>query len=80
MNCCRETEEMAVIPGNRRELGPRRTCTVRLRVSLSSFATLRTSSHVEGTPEDARKDVQIHGRSRQFVQYPGDKMSVQEST
>jgi hypothetical protein len=36
MNCCRETEEMAVIPGNRRELDPRRTCTtVRRRVSLS---------------------------------------------
>jgi hypothetical protein len=27
---------------------------VRRRVSLSSFATLRTSSLVEGTPEDAR--------------------------
>jgi hypothetical protein len=26
---------------------------------------------VEGTPEDARKDGQIHGRSRQLVKCPG---------
>ena len=25
----------------------------------------------EGTPEDARKDGQIHSRSRQLVKYPG---------
>jgi hypothetical protein len=30
-------------------------------VSLSSFATLRTSSLVEGTPEDARQDAHIRG-------------------
>jgi hypothetical protein len=35
MNCCRETVEMDVMPGNRRELDPRRTCTVRRRGSLS---------------------------------------------
>jgi len=52
MNCCRETVEMAVIPGNRRELDPNRTS--------------------QGpTPEDARKDGQIHGRSRQLLKYPG---------
>jgi hypothetical protein len=28
-------------------------------------------SEVEGTPEDARKDGQIHGRSRQLVKYLG---------
>ena len=31
MDGCCETVEMAVMPGNRRELDPRRTCTVRYR-------------------------------------------------
>ena len=26
---------------------------------------------VEGTPEDARKDAHIRGRSRQFMKHPG---------
>jgi len=79
MNCCREIAQMGVParhresarsgeaggpPGNRRVLVPRRTWTVRRRVSLSSFAKLRTSSLVEGTPEDARKDDHIRGRSK----------------
>ncbi len=52
MNCCRETVEMAVPPGNRPEV-PRDW----------SEAYLNGTSQ-EPTPEDARKDGQIRGRSK----------------
>jgi len=57
MNCCRETAKMGVPPGNRRMLVPRRT----LNGTSQGPPVL---SEVEGTPEDARKDVHIRGRSR----------------
>jgi hypothetical protein len=51
MNCCRETAEMAVPPGNRPE------------VPRDWFPYLHGTSQ-ETTPEDARKDGQIRGRSK----------------
>ena len=55
MNHRDEIVEMAVLPGNRRDEGPRRT--------------LR---YVEGPRnEDARRDGQIRGRSRWFMNNPG---------
>ena len=69
MSCCRETVEMAVIPGNRRKLDPRRT------MNSTSQGEL-VLSVAEGTPEDARKDGQIHGRSRQLLKYPGASPDV----
>jgi hypothetical protein len=64
MNFCRETVEMDVIPGNRRELDPRRP------QGIGSEAYLNSTSQGP-IPEDARKDGQIHGRSRQFMKYSG---------
>ena len=56
MNCCRETVEMAVPPGNRKGVGAQ--------------AYLNSTSQGP-TPEDARKDGHIRGRSRPFVKFPG---------
>ena len=56
MNCCRETVEMAVPPGNRKGVG--------------AEAYLNSTSQGQ-TPEDARKDGHIRGRSRPFVKFPG---------
>jgi hypothetical protein len=47
---------MAVPPGNRRGLDPRRTF---------------KSTSQSPTPEAARKDGHIRGRSRPFMKYPG---------
>ena len=57
MNCCRETAKMGVPPGNRRVLVPRRT-------SEWYVAGGACPEPVEGTPEDARKDDHIRGRSK----------------
>jgi hypothetical protein len=56
MSCCRETVEMAAPLGNRRGLDPE--------------AYLNSTSQGP-TPEDARKDCHIRGRSRHLVKYPG---------
>jgi hypothetical protein len=47
---------MDVPPGNRRVLVPRRTL---------------NGTSQEPTPEDARKDGHIRGRSKSFMKYPG---------
>ena len=52
MNFCRETVEMAAPLGNRRGLDPE--------------AYLKSTSQGP-TPEDARKDTHIRGRSSSFV-------------
>ena len=58
MNCCRETTKMGVPPGNSYR-------------GIGSEAYLNGTSQeppvlseVEGTPEDARKDGHIRGRSK----------------
>jgi hypothetical protein len=58
MKCCRETMKMGVPPGNRAQ---RRR--LRRVQSVGSEAYLNGTSQ-EPTPEDARKDGHIHGRSR----------------
>jgi hypothetical protein len=59
MNCCGETVKMAVTPGNRPAYR-----------GIGSEAYLNGTSQ-GSTPEDARKDSHIRGRSRQFVKLPG---------
>ena len=61
MNCCRETTKMGVPPGNRPAV-PRDW----------SEAYLNGTSQGP-TPEDARKDGHIRGRSRRFMEYPGKR-------
>ncbi len=56
MNCCRETTKMGVPQGNQQGVG--------------SEAYLNSTSQGP-TPEDARKDGHIRGRSRLFVKHPG---------
>jgi hypothetical protein len=56
MNGCRKTAKMGVPPGNRRGVG--------------SEAYLNGTPQGP-TPEDARKDGQIRGRSKRFMKYPG---------
>ena len=56
MNCCSETAEMTVPPGNRRGVG---------------FEAYLNSTSQAPTPEDARKDGHIRGRSSRFVKYLG---------
>jgi hypothetical protein len=64
MDCCCETVEMAVPPTNRRGVGP--------EAYLNSTSQWEpVLSEVEGTPEDARKDCHIRGRSRPFMKLPG---------
>ena len=65
--CCRETTKVGVPPGNRPAVP-----------GIGSEAYLNGTSQgepvlseAEGTPEDARKDGHIHGRSRRFMKYPG---------
>ena len=50
------------IPDPKSEIVPEAYLKVRRRVSLSSFATLRTSSLVAGTPEDARLPARLRPR------------------
>ena len=59
MNCGGETTKMGVPPGNRRLLVP--------------GAYLNGTSQGP-TPEDARKDGHIRGRSKSFMQHPGSWM------
>ncbi len=56
MNLRRETVEIAVPPGNRKGVGPE--------------AYLNSTSQGP-TPEDARRDEHIRGRSSRFLKYPG---------
>ena len=56
MNLCSETVERAVPPGKRKGVGPE--------------AYLNSTSQAP-TPEDARKDGHIRGRSSRFVKYLG---------
>jgi hypothetical protein len=58
MNFCRETTKMVVPPGNRPA------------VPRDWFPYLNGTSQGP-TPEDARKDGHILGRSKQFMKYPG---------
>ncbi len=59
MNCCRETTKMGVPPGNRpADRG------------IGSEAYLNGTSQGP-TPEDARKDGHIRGRSKLFMKHPG---------
>jgi hypothetical protein len=55
MNCCRETVERSVPPGNRSGVG--------------SEAYLNSTSQGP-TLEDALKDGHIRGRSRPFMKHP----------
>jgi hypothetical protein len=59
MHCCRETTKMGVPPGNRPAV-PRDW----------SEAYLNGTSQGP-TPEDARKDGHIRGRSKLFMKYQG---------
>ena len=59
MNCFRETTKMGVPPGNR-----------------PAYRGIGSEAYLDGTsqgptPEDARKDGQISGRSKLFMKYPG---------
>jgi hypothetical protein len=56
MNWRRETVKMGVPPGHPQGVGPE--------------AYLNGTSQ-GATPEDAREDGQIHGRSRLFMKHPG---------
>ena len=58
MNCCRETTKMGVPPGNRPAV-PR------------DYEAYLNGTSQGPTPEDARKDGQISGRSKLFMKYPG---------
>jgi hypothetical protein len=58
MNCCRETTKLVVPPGNRPALP--RDSEAYLNGTSQGEPVL---SVVEGTPEDARKDGHIRGRS-----------------
>ncbi len=59
VNCCREITQMGVPPGNRpADRG------------IGSEAHLNGTSQ-DPTPEDARKDGHIRGRSKLFMKYPG---------
>ncbi len=59
MNRCRETKKMGVPPGNRPA-----------NRGIASEAYLNGTSQGP-TPEDARKDGHIRGRSKRFMKYPG---------
>ena len=59
MNCCRETGEMGVPPGNRRVLVPRRTWMVR-----------RRGQHLR-TPGRTAISVVAVTPGREFMKYPG---------
>ena len=65
MNCCRETTKMGV-PRAAQALAPR----AGQPQGVGSEAYLNSTSQGP-TPEDARKDGHIRGRSRQFMKYPG---------
>ena len=56
MNCCCETTKMGVPPGTRKGVG---------------FEAYLNGTSQGLTPEDARKDGHIRGRSKLFMKYPG---------
>jgi len=60
MNSCRETKKMGVPPGNR----PAASRDWFRGVPERYVAGAACPEPVEGTPEDARKDGHIHGRSK----------------
>jgi hypothetical protein len=64
MNCCRETTKMGVPPGNRPA------------VPRDWFRGVPDGTSQGPTPEDARKDGHIRGRSKLFMKYPGYKASL----
>jgi hypothetical protein len=65
MNCRREAVEK-VVPRAAQALAPR----AGQPQGVGSEAYLYSTSQVP-TPEDARKDGHIHGRSRRFVKHTG---------
>ena len=65
MNCCRETAKMGV-PRAAQALAPRAW----QPQGVGSEAYLNGTSQGP-TPEDARKDGHISGRSKWFMEYPG---------
>ena len=59
MHCCREITKMGLPPGNR-----------------TAYRGIGSEAYLSGTsqgptPEDARKDGHIRGRSKLFMKYPG---------
>ena len=64
MNCCRETAKMGV-PRAAQALAPR----AGQPQGVGSEAYLNGTSQGP-TPEDARKDGHIRGRSKRFMKYP----------
>jgi hypothetical protein len=67
MNWCRETTKM-VVPRAAQALAPR--AGQPSRVPRDWFPYLNGTSQGP-TPEDARKDGHIRGRSKLFMKYPG---------
>ena len=65
MNCCRETVKM-VVPRAAQALAPR----AGQPQGVGHEAYLNGTSQ-GATPEDARKDRHIHGRSKSFMKHPG---------
>jgi hypothetical protein len=65
MNCCRKTSKMGV-PRAAQALAPR----AGQPQGVGSEAYLNGTSQGP-TPEDARKDGHIRGRSKRFMKYPG---------
>jgi hypothetical protein len=75
MNLCRKTVKMGVPPGNRPAV-PRDWPEPYLDGTSQGEPVLPVPSVVagseaEGTPEDARKDRHIRGRSSRFMNNPG---------
>ena len=73
MNCCRETTKMGV-PRAAQALAPRAGQPQAIGPEVYLNGTSQGEpvlSKVEGTPEDARKDGHIRGRSKYFMKYPG---------
>ena len=71
MNCCRETAKMGV-PRSAQALAPRAGQPQGIGPEVYLNGTSQGEpvlSKVEGTPEDARKDTHIRGRSRPFMKY-----------
>ena len=60
MNLCREAVKMGVPPGNRPA------------VPRDWFRGVPDGTSQEPTPEDARKDDHIHGRSSRFMNSPAE--------
>ena len=74
MNCCRETTKM-VVPARHRE--PARSGEAGGPPgNRPAYREIGSEAYLSGTsqgptPEDARKDGHIRGRSKLFMKYPG---------